>query len=81
MYLLLVLYFVYLYDKVNKNFLMIFLNGVYRIMEFNVLNLKWIREPKNYILTKEKIEIITEPYTDLWQRTYYHFRNDNAPLL
>lgn len=41
----------------------------------------WTRAPKNYIITDEKIEIITEPYTDLWQRTYYHFRNDNAPLL
>lgn len=26
-------------------------------------------------------EIVTEPGTDLWQRTYYHFRNDNAPVL
>lgn len=41
----------------------------------------WTREPKNYTITEEKIEIITEPHTDLWQRTYYHFRNDNAPLL
>ena len=24
--------------------------------------------------------MITEPHTDLWQRTYYHFRNDNAPV-
>ena len=24
---------------------------------------------------------MTEPHTDLWQRTYYHFRNDNAPVL
>ena len=28
-----------------------------------------------------KIEMITEPVTDLWQRTYYGFRNDNAPVL
>lgn len=41
----------------------------------------WTRVPKNYTITDDKIEIITEPYTDLWQRTYYHFRNDNAPLL
>lgn len=41
----------------------------------------WTREPKNYTITEEKIEIVTEPHTDLWQRTYYHFRNDNAPLL
>lgn len=26
------------------------------------------------------MEITTEPHTDLWQRTYYHFRNDNAPV-
>ena len=27
------------------------------------------------------MEIITQANTDLWQRTYYHFRNDNAPVL
>ena len=32
-------------------------------------------------MKKDRIEIITEPHTDLWQRTYYHFRNDNAPVL
>ena len=50
-------------------------------MLFDVNNLKWIREPKKYLIDDNKIEIITEPYTDLWQRTYYHFRNDNAPVL
>ena len=50
-------------------------------MIFNINNLKWIREAKEYNITKDKIEIITEPHTDLWQRTYYHFRNDNAPVL
>ena len=30
---------------------------------------------------KDKIELVTKPRTDLWQRTYYHFRNDNAPVL
>ena len=50
-------------------------------MIFDVNKLKWIREPKNYNISQEKIEIITEPHTDLWQRTYYHFRNDNAPVL
>ena len=43
--------------------------------------MKWIREPKQYEVTEDKVEIITEPHTDLWQRTYYHFRNDNAPVL
>lgn len=50
-------------------------------MEFKEKNFLWTREPKNYTITEEKIEIVTEPNTDLWQRTYYHFRNDNAPLL
>lgn len=50
-------------------------------MEFNINNLKWTREPKEYTITAEKIEIVTNPNTDLWQRTYYHFRNDNAPVL
>lgn len=33
------------------------------------------------VSTRERIEIVTKPHTDLWQRTYYHFRNDNAPVL
>ena len=33
------------------------------------------------MINNEKIEIITSPHTDLWQQTYYHFRNDNAPVL
>ncbi|MDE6863089.1 MAG: DUF1349 domain-containing protein [Eubacterium sp.] len=43
--------------------------------------LKWTRKPKNCTVNDDKIEMITEPHTDLWQRTYYHFRNDNAPVL
>ena len=42
---------------------------------------KWIREPKSYRIDSDRIEIITKPHTDLWQRTYYHFQNDNAPVL
>ena len=41
----------------------------------------WTREPDCYRIDKDSIEIITKPHTDLWQRTYYHFRNDNAPVL
>lgn len=41
----------------------------------------WTREPQNYKISDGEIEIITAPCTDLWQRTYYHFRNDNAPVL
>ena len=50
-------------------------------MKFNVSNLKWTREPESFKISQEKIEIVTKPHTDLWQRTYYHFRNDNAPVL
>ena len=50
-------------------------------MVFNVKDLKWTREPEWYSIEEDKIEIITKPNTDLWQRTYYHFRNDNAPVL
>ena len=42
---------------------------------------KWTREPQDYSISEDKIEIITKPKTDLWQRTYYHFQNDNAPVL
>ena len=41
----------------------------------------WTREPKDCVISGEKVEITTLPHTDLWQRTYYHFRNDNAPVL
>ena len=41
---------------------------------------KWIRKPVDFKIEPDRIEITTEPHTDLWQRTYYHFRNDNAPV-
>lgn len=41
---------------------------------------KWTREPERYEIKQDKMEIVTKPHTDLWQRTYYHFRNDNAPV-
>ena len=46
----------------------------------NAKEMKWIRAPKQYKVTEDRVEIITEPHTDLWQRTYYHFRNDSAPV-
>ena len=42
---------------------------------------RWTREPKSYVIDENRIEIVTKPHTDLWQRTYYHFQNDNAPVL
>ena len=50
-------------------------------MQFTSANMFWIREPEDYFISDEKIEIATTPYTDLWQRTYYNFQNDNAPVL
>ena len=48
-------------------------------MELN--KFKWTREPKNYEISENRILITTDAHTDLWQRTYYHFQNDNAPVL
>lgn len=50
-------------------------------MKFDIKKLEWIREPMQYDISENKIVIITEPETDLWQRTYYGFQNDNAPVL
>ena len=44
-------------------------------------SLQWTREPKGYEVKGDTIFITTAPKTDLWQRTYYHFQNDNAPVL
>ena len=49
-------------------------------MNFDIKNFRWTREPESCTLSDDKIEVITKPHTDLWQRTYYHFRNDNAPV-
>ncbi len=48
-------------------------------MKFDIANAKWTRRPKGYHLQEDLVEIVTEPHTDLWQRTYYHFRNANPP--
>lgn len=50
-------------------------------MNFDIKKLEWTREPDSYSIADNRIEITTKPFTDLWQRTYYHFRNDNAPVL
>ena len=47
----------------------------------NMNNFQWTRQPKSYQIGEDRVEIVTAPHTDLWQRTYYHFRNDNAPVL
>lgn len=47
----------------------------------NLKKLKWTREPESYKINDDSVEIVTKSNTDLWQRTYYHFQNDNAPVL
>ncbi len=46
----------------------------------DITKFQWLREPKSYAVRDGRVEITTQPHTDLWQRTYYHFRNDNAPV-
>ena len=41
----------------------------------------WINQPASSAWTADGLAITTQPGTDLWQRTYYGFRNDNAPML
>jgi len=43
--------------------------------------LKRMGGPGACVIGPGRVEITTAPHTDLWQRTYYHFRNDNAPML
>ena len=50
-------------------------------MKFDTKALVWTRQPERFSVTEDKIEIWTQPHTDLWQRTYYGFQNDNAPVL
>lgn len=48
-------------------------------MDLNAFH--WLRTPESFHIEKDRVEIVTKPHTDLWQRTYYHFRNDSAPVL
>ncbi|OJF94030.1 DUF1349 domain-containing protein [Alkalibacterium sp. 20] len=43
--------------------------------------LQTVHEPKKMEITADALSIYTEPGTDLWQRTYYGFQNDNAPVI
>ena len=51
-----------------------------KTMILNINDFKWTREPESCVIKGDTIEVVTRPSTDLWQRTYYHFRNDNAPV-
>lgn len=49
-------------------------------MNLKISDFQWTREPAAFTVAAGQVEIVTKPHTDLWQRTYYHFRNDNAPV-
>jgi hypothetical protein len=41
----------------------------------------WLRRTPGAVVDREGVRFSTMPGTDLWQRTYYGFRNDSAPGL
>ncbi len=50
-------------------------------MVFDFTTAKLLNQPKVSKVSQNTATIITEPNTDFWQRSYYGFRNDNAPAL
>jgi hypothetical protein len=50
-------------------------------MEIDFRQAQWLNPPKTSRVTAEAVTLITDPGTDFWQRSYYGFRNDNAPAL
>ena len=42
-----------------------------QVLDIRLENMKWTREPKEYKIESDRIEITTIPNTDLWQQTYY----------
>lgn len=51
------------------------------MQSFNLKNLVWHKGQLNHNYDNHSIKVITRAHTDLWQRTYYHFQNDNTPML
>ena len=49
--------------------------------EFLKQPLVWTRKPDQVEIIRDKVILTTQPHTDLWQRTYYGFQNDSAPVL
>ena len=50
-------------------------------MTFDLSSAKWLNQPKRFELSERSVGLTTEAKTDLWQRSYYGFRSDNAPAL
>ena len=61
-----------------------FVDGVATALEndgnVDLTAFEWTREPAAFSIDGQTLTVTTAPHTDLWQRTYYHFRNDNAPV-
>ena len=49
-------------------------------MAYNLEASKWFFEPDEYTIDGNNLTVTTMPGTDFWQRTYYGFQNDNAPV-
>ncbi len=45
-----------------------------------LIDFKWINKPVQFKIGDNNLTIYPETGTDLWQRTYYGFQNDNAPM-
>ncbi len=50
-------------------------------MNIDFSTASWMNKPNKFDITDKAVAITTDPNTDFWQRTYYGFRNDNAPAL
>ncbi|MFK7803219.1 MAG: DUF1349 domain-containing protein [Anaerolineae bacterium] len=50
-------------------------------MKIDFNSAEWINPPKTYHVDSDTVTIQTDPHTDFWQRSYYGFRNDNAPAI
>jgi len=50
-------------------------------MQVDFTAAKWLNAPRRAQISADAVTISTDPHTDFWQRSYYGFRNDNAPAL
>jgi len=41
-------------------------------------NYFWLNQPRKFEINGEELALVTEPGIDLWQRTHYGFRKDDA---
>ena len=50
-------------------------------MNIDLITGCWLNKSESCSIDTETVVIKTSPKTDFWQRSYYGFRNDNAPAL